>query len=326
MVSQKQISTWLPHAIELFNEYMPGLDTESIHFLIAGPKTTEKTRTQIVKELDSPQTDFSPTAMLEFIFGSKGTAIFIKQQYIKDEQQFQKLLWHELGHAYAYQFEYTGCHLIDLTNLVNADLWSNSFFNHGYSFWKEFIAESISCYVASKVYPAGDISDNWYSYKNQLENCLGMALFFYTHTIDESGLAMYFAHMLMGDGEKQFFDKAQNGGLQIVDYHHLSSGIKHRLSEPNEIDPYCLRLLCPPDISIDILQSEIQKAGCQKAGSQDIGMLEQYRETLIKMRELLLPQMNKPDFWSITPDWIVDLGNNIVYIISLKVCGLMNRR
>lgn len=281
MVSQKQISSWLPKAIELFNQYMPGLDTDAILFQIVSPKTLEKTRAKIMEELDSPQNDSNPNALFEFLFGSNGTAVLIKQQYVKDERQFQEMLWHELGHAYAYQYEYPGYHLIDKTILANHQI-SKEFvdFYIGYLFWKEFIAESISCFVASKVYPVGDISDNWYPHADPLFFYLHVALSNEGIRLNEGVLGMYFAHLLMGAGEKQFFDKATNGGLKVGDVLN-----NYHPSRPGEIDGYRLEE-------------------------------KKYRETLIILHEHLIPQMSKPNFWSVTPDFISRCGEIIIYDIS----------
>lgn len=281
MISQKQINSWLPTAIELFNKYMPGLNTDAILFQIVSPRTAEKTRAKIVEELGSYQDDGSPNSLFEFIFGSKGTAILMKQQYVKDERQFREILWHELGHAYAYQHEYPGTHLMYMTVPENQKLWEISDFIFGYVFWKEFIAESISCFVSNKVYPVGDISDNWYPYKNRLENYLNMALNPTERKVDTYTLAFYFSHLLMGDGEKQFFEKAIHGCLVVGPFNDS------RLSAPGEVNAHCLHQ-------------------------------EEYRKDIERLHKLLIYQTSKPDFWSINPNFITECGNCIFAMVLKK--------
>jgi len=68
----------------------------------------------------------------------------------------------------------------------------------------------------------------------KLLHFLEMAFFYYPSTIDEAGLAMYFATLLMDDATKRYVNAAAEGKLRVYDEktgcNRLASPYAHNLS------------------------------------------------------------------------------------------------
>ena len=169
--TQNEIRHWSNYAIDIFDSVMPsiGKPYPSIH--IATTKTFPAMRSELVEQTGCTHTEESEAAIMEYIHGDKGYAILIRQNLLpdRDEDHFNSMLWHELGHFYAINSEstkfyhYSDPGVVDSSRIIEfteagpvLGMSDERLKQEGYWFWQEFIAESISKYVSYKNRSAKD--------------------------------------------------------------------------------------------------------------------------------------------------------------------------
>lgn len=289
MVTQRQIKAWIPEALAIFQRFMPpfpGMDTIPIPEIhIVSDKTVFPTRKMLVAKLRSRQTDIDEehyTSIMEMIHGDLGDAI---------------LIWHELGHYYAIHNE---CRSDDLHRFNNPGLAAERAKQEGYWMWSEFIAEAIALYVEeqhcridNKDFYHPELlrwePNEWGYLVEKLLNFLEMAFCYYPSTIDEAGLAMYFATLLMDDATKRYVKAAIEGKLRVYD---KSTG-RSRSAEPGSIEATCIS-----------------------------DQAEAFQDTLWQMKRLLEIQLHKESFWEIDAKWLEELGQYVIDLMNEKIALL----
>jgi hypothetical protein len=308
--TQNEIRHWSNYAIDIFDSVMPsiGKSYPSIH--IATAKTFPAMRTELVKQTGCTHTEESEAAIMEYIHGDKGYAILIRQNLLpdRDEDHFDSMLWHELGHFYAINTERTefyhysdpgivdSSHIMELTEAGPIlGMSDERLKQEGYWFWQEFIAESISKYVSYKNRSVRDSYQPelidwkpmfWDGIVDKLLYLLNSTLYQYQHTIDEYGLAHYFANLLMDDFIKLYVQAAADGKLKVYDE---EIGIVVYPDEP--IEPTCIS---------DIDSEEMQKP-------------------FWKMKQILEEQLAKEQFWLIDEQFLLDIGSCIGDMMFCKI-------
>lgn len=308
MVTQKQIKAWIPEALSIFQKYMPpfpGMEyipIPEIH--IVSDRTIFQTRRELVDRLHSQQTEIDEdqySSIMEMIHGEYGDAILIHQKYIPDPKKipladdyFSHYLWHELGHYYAIHNE---CAAENLHRFNNPGLSADRIRQEGYWMWSEFIAETIALYVEEQHCRIDNRDfyhpeflrwepNEWGYLVEKLLHFLEMTFFYYPSTIDEAGLAMYFATLLMDDATKRYVNAAAEGKLRVYDEKTGCS----RLTSPGEIEPTCIS-----------------------------DQPEAFQETLWQLKAMLDRQLCKEKFWEIDADWLETLGQLVVDLMTEKV-------
>lgn len=111
-------------------------------------------------------------------------------------------------------------------------------------------------------------------------------LYHYINTIDEYGLAHYFANLLMDDFIKLYVQAAADGKLKVYD-------------EEIEVVVYPIDPIEPTCIS-DIKSSELQKP-------------------LWDMKRILEKQITKEQFWLIDEKFLLDIGSCIGELMLNKI-------
>lgn len=308
--TQNEIRHWSNYAIDTFDSVMPsiGKPYPSIH--IATAKTFPAMRTELVEQTGCTHTEESEAAIMEYIHGDKGYAILIRQNLLpdRDEDHFDSMLWHELGHFYAINTEstefshYSDPGVVDSSRIMEfteagpvLGMSDERLKQEGYWFWQEFVAESISKYVSYKDRSSKDsyrlelIDWNpmfWDGIVDKLLYLLNSTLYQYQHTIDEYGLAHYFANLLMDDFIKLYVQAAADGKLKVYDE---EIGIVVYPDEP--IEPTCIS---------DIDSEEMQKP-------------------FWKMKQILEEQLAKEQFWLIDEQFLLDVGSCIGDMMFCKI-------
>lgn len=204
---------------------MPPINKPYPHVYIATKETFPSMRAELIAQTGSVhiQTYESEAAIMEYIHGDKGNAILIRQNLIpdKNEDHFCGMFWHELGHFYAINSEsaqfyhYSDPGVVDRSRIVEftqqgpvLGMSDERLKQEGYWFWQEFIAESISRYVSHKNRSTRDSYHPeliewkpmfWSGIVDKLQYLLDSTLNQYQFTIDEYGLAHYFANLLMDE-------------------------------------------------------------------------------------------------------------------------------
>lgn len=240
LISQRQMKEWCPAAVAAFKSAMPPVDVPYPDFYIGSAKTAESTRLALVEELESPTEEKGAgKSYMEEIHGAEGDAILIYQNAFTGrkwdyhaQERFTHFILHELGHFFA------------IYNENSEDLFFR-FMDHpddyvaalGYSFWSEFIAETIAC----KISPDEAIDwtrENWYPTRNSLVGYLRTAFTTGDYTIDYYALAMYFATLLSDKRTLSFLKAAdvdldKTGLTEIVDeeYRETMEELKSYLSK-----------------------------------------------------------------------------------------------
>ena len=159
----------------------------------------------------------------------------------------------------------------------------------------EFIAEAISKYVSYKNRSTRDSyrpelidwKPMFYSgIVDKLQYLLNSTLYQYQHTIDEYGLAHYFANLLMDDFIKLYVQAATDGKLKVYD-----EEIGAVVYPIDPIEPTCIS---------DIRSSELQKP-------------------LWDMKRILEDQIAKEQFWLIDEKFLLDVGSCIGQLMFRKI-------
>ena len=306
MATKKQIQAWIPLAKVIFCSHMgvPISTLPEIH--IVGKRELLPVRSALVEKTGCHQrnTDVKHyDSIMEALHGDLGDAILIQQSLIPSPKQtpmaeflFRHFLWHEFGHFYAIRHE---CPSDNLHRFNDQALSEEKAKQHGYWFWSEFIAESISLYVEERYHSIDRRAyyhpeliawepEAWGGLSDKLLNLLEMAFTAYPTTIDEKALAMYFATLLMDDATKRYVRAAEEGLLRVHDPKRGS-----RRTKPGGIEPTCI---------------SDQPEACQNI--------------LWEMKEILEKQMAKEHFWEIDENWLEMLGQKIVDMESEKIALL----
>lgn len=126
----------------------------------------------------------------------------------------------------------------------------------------------------------------WDGIVDKLLFLLNSTLYQYQHTIDEYGLAHYFANLLMDDFIKLYVQAAADGKLKVYDE---EIGIVVYPDEP--IEPTCIS---------DIDSEEMQKP-------------------FWKMKQILEEQLAKEQFWLIDEQFLLDVGSCIGDMMFCKI-------
>lgn len=308
--TQNEIRHWSNYAIDIFDSVMPSIDKPYPSIHIATAKTFPTMRAELVEQTGCTHTEESEATIMEYIHGDKGYAILIRQNLLhdRDEDHFDSMLWHELGHFYAINTEstefyhYSDPGVVDSSRIMEFSeagpvlgMSDERLKQEGYWFWQEFIAESISKYVS---YKNRSVKDSyrpelidwkpmfWDGIVDKLLYLLNSTLYQYQHTIDEYGLAHYFANLLMDDFIKLYVQAAADGKLKVYDE---EIGIVVYPDEP--IEPTCIS---------DIDSEEMQKP-------------------FWKMKQILEEQLAKEQFWLIDDQFLLDVGSCIGDMMFCKI-------
>ena len=307
--TQNEIRHWSDYAIDIFDSVMPSIGKPYPGIHIATAKTFPAMRAELVEQTGCTHTEESEAAIMEYIHGDKGYAILIRQNLIsdRDEDHFDSMLWHELGHFYAINSErtdlkhYSDPGVVDDSRIVEfADgipvlgMSNERLKQEGYWFWQEFIAEAISKHVSYKYRSSGSgyhpeliewEPDTWYGIEEKLSTYLNSTLYHYQYTIDEYGLAHYFANLLMDDFVQLYVQAAADGKLMIYDN-------SYAIVYPDEpIEPTCIS---------DIKSPKIQQA-------------------LWDMKTILEQQIAKDQFWLIDENFLLSVGACIGKMMFHKI-------
>jgi len=311
-LTQKDITLWIPSAVEVFQFLMPPIDKPYPRVYVATAKTFPTMRTELIAQTGCvhTHTEESEAAIMEYIHGDKGNAILIRQNLLPDNNKdhFCEMFWHELGHFYAINSESTpfyhysdpgvvdGSRIMEFTQAGPVlGMSDERLKQEGYWFWQEFIAESISKYVSYKNRSTRDSYHPeliewkpifWSGIVDKLMYYLESTLYHYTSTIDEYGLAHYFANLLMDDFIKLYVQAAADGKLKVYD--EEIGAVVYPL---DPIEPTCIS---------DIKSSELQKP-------------------LWNMKRILENQIAKEQFWMIDEKFLLDIGSCIGELMFHKI-------
>lgn len=141
MLSEAKIQEYMKEAIELFGQVMP-LPVPDISYTVAPKSKLNKVveeQTKLVEAIYSEDCCERNWAGITFP-GHNGIAIVLRKSFITGSKiKFRYILWHEMGHAYAFAYESTEkyWHM----NLSQEDAYA-------YRFWQEVVANYIALRVA----------------------------------------------------------------------------------------------------------------------------------------------------------------------------------
>lgn len=293
MVTQKQIKAWIPEALAIFQRFMPpfpGMDTIPIPEIhIVSDKTVFPTRKMLVAKLRSRQTDIDEdhyTSIMEMIHGDLGEpSLSGKNTYLIRKRYLLRMIISATISGMNWVTIMPSTMNVVLTTCTasnNPGLAAERAKQEGYWMWSEFIAEAIALYVEeqhcridNKEFYHPELlkwePNEWGYLVEKLLNFLEMAFCYYPSTIDEAGLAMYFATLLMDDATKRYVKAASEGKLRVYD---KSTG-RSRSAEPGSIEATCIS-----------------------------DQAEAFQDTLWQMKRLLEIQLRKESFWEINAQWL----------------------
>lgn len=310
--TQNTITLWASSATDIFQAVMPPIDKPYPCVYIATEKTFPNMRAELIEQTGCvhTHTEESEAAIMEYIHGDKGNAILIRQNLIpdKNEDHFCGMFWHEFGHFYAINSESTpfyhysdpgvvdGSRIVEFTQLGPVlGMSDERLKQEGYWFWQEFIAESISKYVSYKHRSSRDNYHPelidwkpmfWSGIVDKLMFLLESTLYHYPSTIDEYGLAHYFANLLTDDFIKLYVQAAADGKLKVYD--EEIGAVVYPL---DPIEPTCIS---------DIKSSELQKP-------------------FWDMKRILEEHLSKEQFWLIDEKFLLDIGSCIGEMMFNKI-------
>lgn len=143
MLSVAKIQEYMQEAIELFDQVMP-LPTPDISFAVAAKSKLNKVveeQTKLVGATCSEDCCERNWAGITFP-GHNGIAIVLRKSFMTGSKiKFRYILWHEMGHAYAFAYE-------SAEKYWSMDLSPEEAF--AYRFWQEVVANFIALKVAVK--------------------------------------------------------------------------------------------------------------------------------------------------------------------------------
>lgn len=193
MITQKQLTIWTEEAYREVEKHFPGEELPT--FIIASERAIISRRDEII-DRTGIQTQKLPLeeygSAMEYI----GGMILIRQKYVpENELYYKQMVCHELGHFWAM------AHEGDFSHYTNPGInEEHRKEQKGYWFWKEFIAE----YISLQLVPVMCFPD---------DRLLHQAFTWYRFTVDEEGLGIYFAHLLVS-GLRGEFTGAYKTGLE----------------------------------------------------------------------------------------------------------------
>ena len=87
--TQKDITLWIPSAVEVFQSFMPPIDKPYPRVYVATAKTFPTMRVELIAQTGCvhTHTEESEAAIMEYIHGDKGNAILIRQNLIPDNNE-----------------------------------------------------------------------------------------------------------------------------------------------------------------------------------------------------------------------------------------------
>ena len=229
MLTQRKMKEWIPETVKLFQTVMPSIDVPYPEIWIVTDKTMDKVRNLLLEKTQSQAKLRLGIPAMETIHGAGGDAIIVYQQAFRgalwDEGckgRFQHFLWHELGHFYALRMEDPA---ENFSRFMDQKPHPDEFEALlGYSFWSEFIAETI----AGRVTPEPEIDwsrFDWYPVRNELTSLLSEAFNASGTEVSWYDLAFYIAKVLSDKTVIGFLDAAKNGKVKVrkpYDYIHLT--------------------------------------------------------------------------------------------------------
>lgn len=237
MITQRQIRDWIPETLSVFQKAMPHISIPYPEIFIASSRTCDTLRNRLITDtgclLDKGS---APTAIMEIIYGDKGSAIIIYQQRCSESfSGFQHELWHELGHFYALANETK-----PFFTFMRPGLAVEREMQEGYWLWKEFVAESIAYTVEKHLYGSPSMNtvinhNYWEPLYRQLQHYLRVVFQTYQYTVDEDALGYYFASLLFDERFKVIQRAASDCRLMV-----LGSAFKPETMKPNTLDPSAL--------------------------------------------------------------------------------------
>lgn len=142
MLTVAKIQEYMQEAVELFEQEMP-LPTLDISFAVATKSKLNKVieeQTKLVGTTHSDNCCERQWAGITFP-GHSGIAIVLRKNYLTGKIPLRYILWHEMGHAYAFAYEST-------KRFWDMDLSHEDAF--AYRFWQEVVANFISLRLAIK--------------------------------------------------------------------------------------------------------------------------------------------------------------------------------
>ena len=88
-LTQKDITLWIPSAVEVFQFLMPPIDKPYPRVYVATAKTFPTMRTGLIAQTGCvhTHTEESEAAIMEYIHGDKGNAILIRQNLLPDNNK-----------------------------------------------------------------------------------------------------------------------------------------------------------------------------------------------------------------------------------------------
>ncbi len=140
MLSVAKIQEYMQEAIELFRQVMP-LPVPDISYAVATKSklnSVVEEQTRLVEAICSEDCCAREWAGKTFP-GNKGIAIVVRQSYATGKTMLRYILWHEMGHAYAFAHE-SSEKFWDMDLLYEDTI--------AYHFWQEVVANFISLNVA----------------------------------------------------------------------------------------------------------------------------------------------------------------------------------
>ena len=293
MISQIQINAWVDEAVKEFWSIMPSADALPPIIKIGSPVTLRRIRTELVELTGSKNVNMKEpyTSAMETLHGEKGTAILINQKVCSNTiTEFKHEFWHEMGHYYSIQFEPP-----EFASLDGQELKPDRVRQEGFWMWREFIAESISCYVQGNGWEYKEEFKREHHWKDlawQLKRMLLMVFETYQVTVDEYALAFFFARLLMDAPTKAFVTDALNNDLLIWDPRRWA----YVPMKPDSIEP-----------------TQISTAPAM------------FHEVLMDIMDLLEEQLQKEVFWKTDVEFLDQLGQLIMKMNEIRILALSGR-
>lgn len=292
MTTQKQIKEWIPEAIAAFQSIMPPISVPYPEIHLASASTLHRVRSALVEKTQTPNVNMKTpyTSIMETLHGDGGTAILVYQRYCPEFQRgFNHALWHELGHFYAISTETES-----FFNLAGQGLDDDRILQTGYWVWNEFVAECISNYIDSKVYPV-DIDKikqqpYWQESHNRLQYIIQSAYNMYPRSFSEYDLAFYFATLLTNASTVAYVDCARKNELIMW---NPNKGAYLPMT-PGSIDPTALSLIP-----------------------------EKYTDLLLEISKLLQSKVDEEEFWKVGGEFLYQLGLMITDLNLMKAMEFM---
>lgn len=133
MPSKPMIESWLPDAIDAFSHVLPA---PNVSYIVVTKSKEQTVINELLEKLAVPTFQELENEWAGLTLpGYNGTAIIIRQYGLRSRKELNNILWHEMGHAFAFEYE------------SGKQLWSAP--TPAYMAWAEFIADMICFKVAN---------------------------------------------------------------------------------------------------------------------------------------------------------------------------------